>query len=952
MMELSQKAKSLWGKLGSNNMWLPLYVHMTDSAEVARLLWDTWLPEHTKKLLSDGICSAETELSFDSDIDKEVFAKKVLVFLALAHDLGKASPLFQNKAAKVGYNDIIYQLDSLGLPIEFEENSTTKKFTHAIVSAAILKESGLQESYTYIIAAHHGKPPTDESDISRAKRFARSTGIKKGAWGEVQQELLDFAKRKAELDVLPKGAVDISVQVILNGLLIMIDWIASGEYFTLYSRDSISFEAHKQSSKERALNAWKNLHLPVYDDFASPCNSGCIFENRFHISTPRPMQSEAMKIIEQVENPGLIILEAPMGEGKTEAALALAEIVAKKKGLSGIYFALPTQATSDGIFLRIKRWIEGLQRNSQSSILLSHGKAGLNEDFEGIKLRSRVYDNDNIENRDSVVVNDWTQGRKKGLLSDFVVGTVDQILMCGLKKKHLAMRHLGVSNKVVIIDECHAYDTYMSSYLNLVLEWLGKYDVSVIMLSATLPDERRKDALAAYNKSKNYKAQQESAYERQHKAVTTRTAAEDIFDYPYLCYTDADKICETKLSRSAREQRIKIECIQEEVWLDKLDALLVNGGCVGIVRNTVNAAQATAKILREKYGEDVLLLHSRFISNDRIMNEVDLRERLGPPNEVEESKRPKRLIVVGTQVIEQSLDVDFDIMFSDICPMDLLLQRMGRLHRHQRALARPESMKNPVCYVLGINGVDDFDKGSESVYGRFLLMKTAAFLENQISIPGDIPVLVQKTYGEHYEEMAVKLLNEKYKTDCQAGFLEAKKKEEEKKRDKKNRARVFQIRAPKNQDSLLSWLDAAHSDSASEQEAEATVRDIEDSIEVIVVVKKNDGAFYTLPWLKNEADKIIQEPDYVLGKVLATCKLTLPRRLCSKYRISETIREIETKMQEYNLTNWYKNFWLDGELFLILDEEFKTTLLGIGLRYDRVYGLLVEEEGKSFGEGI
>lgn len=951
MMELSQKAKSLWGKLSSDNMWLPLYMHMTDSAEVAKLLWDTWLPVHTKKLLSDGICSAETELSFNYDIDKEVFAKKVLAFLALAHDLGKASPLFQNKAVKVGYNDIIDQLDFLGLPIKVKENSTTNKFTHAIVSAAILKESGLQENYTYIIAAHHGKPPTDEGDISvidMAKKFSNNTGIKNKAWREVQQELLDFAKRKAELDVLPKGAVDISVQVLLNGLLIMIDWIASGEYFALYSRDSISFESHKQSSEERALNAWEKLRLPVYDDFASFCNSDCIFDKRFHISTPRPMQSEAMKIIEQVENPGLIILEAPMGEGKTEAALALAEIVAKKKGLSGIYFALPTQATSDGIFLRIKRWIESLQRNSQSSILLSHGKAGLNEDFEGIKLRSKVYDNDDVENCDSVVVNDWTQGRKKGLLSDFVVGTVDQILMCGLKKKHLAMRHLGISNKVVIIDECHAYDTYMSSYLNLVLEWLGKYDVPVIMLSATLPGERRKDALAAYNKSKNHTAQ----YQAQHEAVTTTIAEEDIFDYPYLCYTDADKACEAKLSRSAREQRIKIKFLQEEMWLDELDTLLSNGGCVGIVRNTVNAAQTTAKILREKYGEDVLLLHSRFISNDRIMNEVDLRERLGPPNEVEESKRPKRLIVVGTQVIEQSLDVDFDVMFSDICPMDLLLQRMGRLHRHRRVLARPESMKNPVCYVLGINGADDFDKGSESVYGRFLLMKTTAFLENQISMPGDIPILVQKTYDEYYEDMAVKLLNEKYKTDCQAVFLEAKKEEEEKKLDKKNRARVFQIKAPKNQDSLLGWLDAAHSDDASEQEAEATVRDIEDSIEAIVIVKKGDGGFYTLPWLKSEADKIIQEPDYVLGKVLATCKLTLPRMFCSKYRLSKTIKEIEVKMQENNLTNWYKNFWLDGELFLILDEEFKTTLEATVLRYDRVYGLLVEEEGESFGEGI
>ncbi|MGP1406631.1 DEAD/DEAH box helicase family protein [Filifactor alocis] len=229
-----------------------------------------------------------------------------------------------------------------------------------------------------------------------------------------------------------------------------------------------------------------------------------MFEARFQFS-PKSFQEKISNEISKLEQPGLVIIEAPMGLGKTESALEAAEQLAEKTGRSGLLFGLPTQATSNGIFPRINSWLNSVAQDSEEnlSIRLVHGKASLNEEFTDIPNSNNI----NIDESDegSVFVNQWFSGRKTSALDDFVVATVDQLLMIALKQKHLALRHLGISKKVVVIDEVHAYDAYMGIFLFRAIEYLGAYHVPVVLLSATLPSDIRKNLVQHYMKGRGVK---------------------------------------------------------------------------------------------------------------------------------------------------------------------------------------------------------------------------------------------------------------------------------------------------------------------------------------------------------------------------------------------------------------------------------------------------------------
>lgn len=180
-----------------------------------------------------------------------------------------------------------------------------------------------------------------------------------------------------------------------------------------------------------------------------------------------------------------------MGIGKTEAALAATEILASRFGYGGMFFGLPTQATANGIFDRIHSWASGT--DDIHSLRLAHGMTDMNDEYcEMFHGRaSDISDDDN----DNIMVHTWFEGRKQALLSEFVVATVDQFLMASLKQKHVMLRHLGLAGKTVIIDECHAYDRYMYVYLENSLRWMAAYNVPVIILSATLPPDKRAELI-------------------------------------------------------------------------------------------------------------------------------------------------------------------------------------------------------------------------------------------------------------------------------------------------------------------------------------------------------------------------------------------------------------------------------------------------------------------------
>jgi hypothetical protein len=284
--------------------------------------------------------------------------------------------------------------------------------------------------------------------------------------------------------------------------------------------------------------------------------------------------------------------------------------------------------------------------------------------------------------------------------------------------------------------------------------------------------------------------------------------------------------------------------------------------------------------------------------------------------------------------MEQSLDVDFDVMISDICPMDLLIQRVGRLHRHDRT--RLPKLSEAICYVTGVNETG-FESGCESIYGKYQLMNTQALLRPVITLPDDIPVLVQSAYADEGV-----IINDVLRDEYEKARQEA--------RDlidaKQCRAKDYQILEPKALDgTLLDWLRYERPDvnDKNGKKAEASVRDTEDTIEVVVVQRYNDE-YRILQWVEKHGGERVghdAEPDDELAGALAECTVTLPQTLSKRWNIDAVIKELECN----SIPAWERSHWLKGELLLVLDECYETELCGHKLRYDKLYGLLeVKEE--------
>ena len=921
--------EALWAKKEEKDglmYWLPLMVHLEDTGRIMGLLWEHWMSEGQKRTIAD-----------DTDIGKQI-----AIFIGAIHDIGKASPAFQLKKGFANSKDLDNELTEKLVRAGFigidspDLLSSPEKTPHGLAGEVILsvlsdrfkKENDIGS----IVGGHHGRPIDNKSMISDTlssfkKNLFQSENkdsdiYKK--WLSVHTEILNNAlksswfKRCEDIPILSQPA-----QAMLLGLLTMADWIASNTYFfpLIGIFDDADIDMNKRC--EHGFTKWRysnqsDMWLPeVYAD----CKN--LFKERFGFE-PRDVQSIFAQTISDAKNPGLIILEAPMGLGKTEAALVGAEELAVKSGRSGLFFGLPTQATSNGIFPRIISWLkkQSVELGEKRGLRLVHGKAFLNEEYNNLTSASNIdVDGDN-EGREGFVVNQWFCGKKTAIMDDFVVGTVDQLLMMALRQKHLALRHLGLSKKVVVIDEVHAYDAYMDQYLNMALEWLGAYNVPVILLSATLPKKSRVDFIKHYLTGKGVKLSKEDM------------SSLMVEDYPLITYTYNDKALNVKHFAPIEDKRIEIKYTDTENLPKLLDSLLDEGGNVGVIVNTVKKAQDIAKELSEKFGdENVMLLHSSFIATDRVKNEEKLMKYLG-----RDGDRPQKLIVVGTQVIEQSLDIDFDVMISDIAPVDLLIQRMGRLHRHTRD-NRPSKHKKPVLYVLGNDENLEFETGSKAVYGGYLLARTGYFLGDSIRLPSDISRLVQEVYDENIEPDPSDELKEKYyeyKTEYKTLVS-----------SKESRAGTYRLSSPvlkkriSKEPNLIGWLNN-QSKNSGEEDGNSQVRDTQDTIEVIAL-KKIKGGYTTFDSDEDMSESI---EDVKTAKRIASCTIKLPNRLSKSYNIDKTIRELED-FYINNLQKWDNSAWLKGTLCAMFDENNECSINGVNMVYDEKYGLILKGDNDA-----
>ncbi|WP_257210536.1 CRISPR-associated helicase Cas3' [Actinomyces ruminis] len=681
------------------------------------------------------------------------------------------------------------------------------------------------------------------------------------------------------------------------------------------------------------------------------------------------IQAHALDTARTMELPGILVVEDSTGGGKTESALMAAEVLAARTGRSGILFALPTQATTDAMFSRELDWLEAIEQAyadegapSDFAVQLIHGRARLNEEARelrrrGYQLRDRLFGSlggeqaegprptgigwDELEasTKESldaagrraadVAIMAWFSGRKKSMLSDFVVTTVDHLLFVAMRSPHLAMRHLGLSRKVVVVDEVHSYSTYMNAYLDRALTWLAAYGVPVVLLSATLSEERCTSMVDAYRRGLQLSNGQKPRKHSDPETIGT--------PFPCLVAAGRDSTEVIRVTSAGRRSIVQIQQLAKDSLLPLLEDKLADGGCALIVRNTVGRAQETYEALREHFGEDVTLNHARFTIGDRLAKDADLLHRFGPPRS--QPERPHRAIVVATQVVEQSLDVDFDLLVTDLAPVDLVLQRMGRLHRHTRP--RPPRLATPTCYIdwLPTTGTSkpSLEGGAEAIYGEHDMLLSAAALHSVVdgsgvvTVPDDVHGLIEAVYGDGANVPSA----------WQDALTQARDAYAQELQNKQNAARAFLLEEPERSGksaSLIDWLQTTASD--SEETGRAQVRDGEDSLEVILLELYREGGqeeLRTLAHAPGAPGALIptdQVPSRDVVRAMAMSAVRLSAGVTRGDKMDQAIDELEVRV----VPAWQADSQLRGQLFLLL-EDGRAQLAGTTLEYSSTTGL-------------
>ncbi len=713
---------SLWAKTdttGESHQIHPLLYHMLDVGCCTLTLWNHALSVQSRRMFSIALRVDESA------------AGNTLAFWASLHDIGKAAPGFQRK-----FPPAIAILQQLGFTFPPEAPMPAP---HGIVSAWALRslltrETGMPPDEANRIAValggHHGVWPTPDLFLPHSlKSSDKGSGLWEQARQELFRELLKIFQPATGVQLPSKPAEQNALIALFSGLVSVADWIGSMSEHFHFTPDFMPPEAYRQHAMQQAELAFRQLGWLGWRSEGSRLSFAGMFPAT---PTPNPIQQRTFDAALDGDLPALMILEAPTGIGKTEAALFMADNWLQRQRGQGMYIAMPTQATSNQMYDRVVSFLNSRYPTSIINAHLAHAGALL-ASAESPRVEGIAQDTPTEEG--SVRAESWFLPRKRTLLAPFGVGTVDQALLSVLQTRHFFVRLFGLGQKVVVFDEVHAYDTYMTTLFERLLRWLHSAGSSVILLSATLPERTR-------------------------QALTRAWSGCDLQlppgNYPRLTLVSGNQSATFPLpSPQGRELILSPVGYTPQQIAAHLGEMLEEGGCAAVIVNRIQRAQEIYSAIREAGDlkpEYLILYHARFPFAWR--KEIEERViKLFSKGGI----RPRKAVVVATQVIEQSLDLDFDYMVSDLAPVDLLIQRAGRLQRHaQHTVLRPPRLQQPtlgLAWPSEIDGLPDFGLDTY-VYDLEILLRSWVALRRcpAIRLPEQTQELIEMVYGDRLEK--------------------------------------------------------------------------------------------------------------------------------------------------------------------------------------------------------
>jgi CRISPR-associated endonuclease/helicase Cas3 len=723
--------------------------HCLDVAAVA----DVWLKR------SNSLRRRFTDIT---GLSNEQTRAWVLFFIAL-HDYGKFDLRFQRKASEA-WKTVNPELAAAPAQLRGDE---IKNYYHGPAGLYWFYQDLTQRfsagegdfcfddnddwnawcSWLAPVVGHHGIIPEShikdsfEFDLCISDELKAVFKQSRLQWLRILERLFLQPVRLALRDNPPELKTGNNKQTpatMLAGFCSVCDWLGSSEHFDYDDNPCDDFDKlQRWYAKRLTLAETALIDAGVITQIKSYRSVDTLLDQG---SKPRQVQCLVDSLPKTSD---LTIIEASTGSGKTETALAYAWRLLALGLADSIVFALPTQATANAMLNRLEKAAPLLFAN-QTNVVLAHGRAKYQQNFIDLKQACQPKTAQGHEEAWVQCGNWLAQSRKRVFLGQIGVCTVDQVLVSVLPVKHKFVRGFGIGRSVLIVDEVHAYDSYMYGLLEAVLEQQRLAGGGAILLSATLPFEQKRQLARAWNCD----------------------LPDENNRYPLISHCRFGRAEFLDLSAMPEQQpkptTVGIELLKrpdllpDDDLFQRLLSAVEQGAQVCMVCNLVAVAQQLYQALLQRIRESqslhegqILLFHSRFIFADRQKKEQTVLEWFGPGSA---ERRNRGHLLIATQVVEQSLDLDFDWLVTQLCPVDLLFQRMGRLHRHAKNQShRPVGFTEPVCTVLLPENID-YDLHA-LIYGNSrVLWRTQQLLE-QAEREDDRRLTFPKVYRDWIEQV-------------------------------------------------------------------------------------------------------------------------------------------------------------------------------------------------------